>query len=228
VRNSAAPWIGLVAIPLCAWLGGCGGGDDDDSNAGNTTGGTVSTGTGGATSGTGGAGITSTGGTTTAGGGSKTGGSGPTGTGGAAPDSPGAGLPNDAVLSHLTPAQATQLCEQSIAYSRGPACLAAGWMAAVLSVGADAEAACQSMNDECLAASTTGDCATASQDLEDCSATVAEYDQCSVDSIEAIADALGGTTCATIDMAAQPSSEDPASCQTLETKCPGAVTGTGG
>jgi len=147
------------------------------------------------------------------------------------------GLPATTPLTSLTDDQAMQLCDKLDNYFTPTLkdfdCRFAGLLAAALSnpaTDAAAQAACKSAYDMCEAApSETTD--TCSKPTGMCTATVGEFEACANDSA-AVFDQLSASfpSCATLTLADLMDTGggntmdpmDPASCTTLDMKCPDA------
>lgn len=148
----------------------------------------------------------------------------------------------------LSEADAQQYCRDTLAYQKSQiseadtkryTCAAIGAAVASFTAKTDeeAKAACVKSRDECIAkpsSSSQGDagpekdpCANAKKDLGNCTATVAEINQCTADQIEAYKAVVNQDPCASATAAkpdgGQPtgaSVPEPASCKVLKEKCP--------
>jgi hypothetical protein len=236
----------LSTFTLCLQLGlslafgvaACGGSDDGKSNS--NTGGSNSSGgssasNGGTSSSTAGTSASTAGSTSQAGtssGGSGTGSSGDLNT----------GLPDDKPISSLTDAEVADLCSKIDAfYSEGKvadsledfSCRFAGMFAAAFSspeTDAAARAACQPAYDDCLAAPSEVTTEKCMKPTGTCTATVGEVEACANDSAKALEQlASAFPSCAELTLAdlmstegEDPAPADPASCTTVEMKCPDA------
>ena len=235
-RSRMALWAGLpIGLSLALGVVACGGNDSGGDTT--DTAGSTATGNGGASS-TGGSGASTAGSSSKAG---STSTAGSTGTAGSGMGSGGdfdTGLPADKPISTLTDAEITGLCSKfDDFYSKGAvatglkdfSCTFSGIFAALLG-GADtdaaAQAACKTAYDACIAApsETTSSC---SKPSATCTATVGEVEACTNDSAKYVAQ-LGDLlpSCAELtladlmDMGADMTPAEPASCTTLEMKCP--------
>lgn len=234
----------LLALRVCLPIGlslafgvvGCGG---SDSGGDKTNGG----GTGGAASASGGSAGNAGTSSSTAGGTSKAGG---TGTAGSSPGPGGdfdSGLPTDKPIASLTDAELGGLCDKfDDFYATGKvaddlqdfSCRFSGLLAAAFAnaeTDAAARTACKTAYDACAAApgETTSTCG---KPTGTCTATVAEVEACANDSAKALAQLVSAfpscvelTLADLMDSGEEPTTpEDPASCTTLEMKCPGGPT----
>ncbi len=157
---------------------------------------------------------------------------------------------DDKVASSLTEAEATAACKkvegQFAESGNGTAqkhtiCLTTGFI--VQAFGGDDVSACQTAYDECMAAEPeehTGgddepadDCEEAAKDLEECDATLGEIEACFndlMDAQDAAYDSMLSLSCSSTqeEVAALQEGgemEEPASCKTVEEKCPGMIGG---
>jgi len=230
----------LMALRVCLPIGlslafgvvACGGSDAGGDK-------TSTGGTGGSATASGGSSTTAGTSSSTAGGTSKAGG---TGTAGSSTGPAGdfdTGLPADKPIASLTDAEIAGLCDKfDDFYSTGEvaadlkdfSCRFSGLLAAAFAgaeTDAAARAACKTAYDACAAApsETTSTC---KKPTGTCTATVAEVEACANDSAKAV-DQLTSAfpSCAELTLAdlmdtgEEPTTaEDPASCTTLEMKCP--------
>jgi hypothetical protein len=235
----------FVALRICVPIGfslalgvvACGGSDSSNAN----TGGSAGTSNGGSSS----AGSSATAGGTSKAGGSNTAGS--NGSAGSNSGSPGGldtGLPADKPISELTDAELAGLCSKfDEFYTTGSvgmdlnefSCRFGGIFAAALAgadTDAEAQAACKSTYDACVAAptETTEMC---SKPTGVCTATVAELEACANDSAKAVQQLTSAfPACAELTVAdltdlgggGDTAPQDPASCTTFQMKCPGGPT----
>ena len=205
MKTRTAATLAILCIPLVAAIVGCGG-DGDDTGADQGTGGQGSMGMGG---------------------------SGATGTGGTAPDPPGTGLPQDAPLSSLTSAEATELCEQHALYVAAKVapkgCMLKAASDGFRSTSDDPEAVCESEYQDCMGPHELDSdyCADRVPSMATCSATVGELKECTVDWVALWDELTPLVTCEAATGETDPAlpttttnAEDPASCQELEAKCP--------
>jgi hypothetical protein len=215
MKTRTTATLAILCIPLRAAIVACGGGDDDGIGAELGGGGQVSTGTGGTTDPQG------------------TGGSTATGTGGTAPDPPGTGLPQDAPLSGLTLAEATQLCRQQglyLAAKMAPkSCMLKAASDGFRSTSDDPEAVCESEYQDCMGQRELDSdyCADRVPSMATCNATVGELKRCVVDWVALWDQLTPLLSCAAATGETDPAlpttttdAEDPASCQELEARCP--------
>lgn len=221
--------LGLPAVAALSLVAACG--DDSSANGGNG-----GEGQGGGSPSSAGAGTSSTSGSSNKAGASSTGGSDSSGSGGFSTD-----LPGSKPLSDLTPDEVEQLCDDLDAYYANGSvtadlqelsCRLAGLLGAAFS-GAEtdeaAQTACQMAYDSCQAepGESTWECEAPSAD---CTATIDELTACTNDSAESLRDATQQfPACSELtldDLSASPGEEGtgPASCTTLQTKCPGGPT----
>jgi hypothetical protein len=224
-----------IALSLAFGVVACGG--SDDSGGKSNSGGTSAMSDAGTSSSSGGT-SSSTAGSTNHAGSMSSGGSG-TSSGGDLDT----GLPDDKTISSLTDAEIVDLCSKIDAfYSEGKvadsledfSCRFAGMFAAAFSApetDAAARAACQAAYDECAAAPAEGMAEKCTKPTGVCTATVGEVEACANDSAKAL-DQLVDTfpSCAELTLADLMSMDggdpmtpaDPASCTTVEMKCPDA------
>jgi hypothetical protein len=228
-----------LALSLAFGVAACGG--SDDSNTQSNAGGSSASSSGGTSSS---AGTSSSGGTSspTAGSTNQAGSTSSAGSGTGSSGDLNTGLPDDKPISSLTDAEITDLCGKIDAfYSEGKvadsledlSCRFAGMFAAAFSApetDAAARAACQAAYDDCVAApaEVTEKC---TKPTGMCTATVGEIEACANDSAKAL-DQLASTfpSCAELTLADLEGTDggdpmtpaDPASCTTVEMKCPDA------
>lgn len=234
----------LVALRVCLPLGlslalgvvACGGSDSNGSNTGGSAGTSTS---GGGSSSNGGSSATA-GSTNKAGSTSTAGTSSSAGSNSGSPGDLDTGLPADKPISELTDAEIAGLCSKFDAYySTGSVgmnvqeftCRFSGIFAAALG-GADtdaaAKAACKTAYDSCISApaETTSKCG---KPTGMCTATVGEIEACANDSAKAIQQLSSAfPSCAELTLAdlmdlgggGDTAPENPASCNTVKTKCP--------
>ena len=153
------------------------------------------------------------------------------------------GLPGDKVLGTLTDDESAALCKKiSDSFADGTTvaksvedftCRFSSILSALFmtpATDAALQAQCKSMYDTCIAGPSTST-ETCKKPDATCTATVAEYDACVNDQLKALSQ-LGNIlpTCDKITLASASTlltgsgTETPASCQTVETKCPSAPT----
>jgi hypothetical protein len=147
----------------------------------------------------------------------------------------------------LSEADAQQYCRDALAYQKSQinevdskryTCAAIGAVIASFSAKTDeeAKAACIKSRDECIAkpSSSEGDagaekdpCANAKKDLGNCTATVAEINQCTADQVDAYKAVVNQDPCASATAAKPDGGQssgatlaEPASCKALKEKCP--------
>jgi hypothetical protein len=242
-RNFVARRIYSFCLPVGLGLGlgvvACGGSDSGSPNtgggAGTSSGGSSSAGSSATAGGTGKAGGSNTGGTNGSAGNSNTAGS-----NSSSPGDLDTGLPGTKPLSDLTDAEIAGLCNKfDEFYSTGSvgmdledfSCRFSGLLAAAFAgaeTDAAARAACKATYDSCVAApaETTSECGKPSGM---CTATVAELEACANDSAKALQQLTSSfPTCAELTLAdlmdagggGDDPPQNPASCTTLEMKCP--------
>lgn len=230
-------WVGLSAVWSLCLAVACGGSDSKDAMS-----------TGGSGGRGGNASSASSAGSSGSGGGGKAGSS---STGGTTGNPPGGGdfstdLPGDKPLSDLTPDEVEQLCGAiDEFYSTGSVaadiqefgCRTSAVFVTLFASPAteeEARSACQSAYDSCQAEPSTGT-DTCSDPGPGCTATVAEFEACTNDSIvyfDEAAQALPACSELTLDDLAgggggqEPTT--PASCELLRAKCPDGPMPTGG
>jgi hypothetical protein len=162
------------------------------------------------------------------------------GSGGSTPRSLSSGLDSGKVASSLSAAEQNTLCTRANEYfmsllSKEDTCKMAGLLGAALSGGdsslSEAKSACSGMYNLCMQGAeekvdntkTLNDC---TKGLSDCSATVGEIETCLNDSGAATKAAMAELpscsqiTEATLNSTFTPASTEPASCKSLQTKCP--------
>jgi hypothetical protein len=157
-------------------------------------------------------------------------------------------------LNTLTAVETTQLCSDTDAYMakvvpKTNGCKLSGVMAAAFASpasNAEAQAACTTIYNQCMAAGSGTPCAPPATCTETCNpipatctATVAQFSACVTDTFVAYNQVLGAIpSCGAITLAdlsdstASGTTTDttttPPSCQTLESACPGYFSGPGG
>jgi hypothetical protein len=154
-------------------------------------------------------------------------------------------VPGTKTLKDLTPAELATLCSDSASYFRTHVtgtCKLAGFFTAALAAEFDTtmtDAQLQALCNQSVASCNSGagaDAGASSQTCEappaTCTATVSEYSACVTDDATAINSAFGSIpacssltraslNASTADAGSGSTSTPPASCTTLETKCPG-------
>jgi hypothetical protein len=151
--------------------------------------------------------------------------------GGTVDNGAGGGAPDPIIdrskrLSDLTPAEVNKICRDLAPALASVSCDLAGFVAASYAAAYDQsltdqqlQAACMQTSGTCQSQQPPPDCASAEAAPTDCSATVDEYFACIDDTLAEIP-ACSALTRQLLSGSA-PSLEDPKSCGTLATKCPG-------
>jgi hypothetical protein len=161
-------------------------------------------------------------------------------------------VPGTKTLKDLTPAELATLCSDSANYFRThvtSTCKLAGFTVAALAAGFNptiTDAQLQALCNQGVASCNSGggaDAGSSSQTCDPppatCTATVSEYSACLTDDAAAINSAFGSIpscssltraslTASSADAGTGPTATTPASCTTLETKCPGFFQSPGG
>lgn len=248
MKNKASR-VFMAATPLCLSLAfglvACGGSDEGGNKS---TGGSSSMSSGGSANNGGSANTAAGTGNTAAGTGNTAGNS--SNNGGSANNGGGfdSGLPNDKPLGSLTPAEGQALCDKLDTYfSSGTIgmdlqdfnCRVAGLLAGAFSqpkTDAELQTACKGGYDSCKKAPPETETEECTPPGATCTATAAELEACMADSVAYLKQVEGTIpSCAEItladlqamEMPEQP--DEPASCTTLDMKCPDApaLPGTG-
>ena len=129
-------------------------------------------------------------------------------------------------LRELTPAELTKICQELAPNLTSVSCDLAGFISAGYAAAYDQsltdqqiQAACTQTSNTCQSQQPPVDCSEAGPAPTDCTATVDEYFTCIDDTLAQIP-ACGALTRKMLN-GASTSLFDPASCTTLEAKCPG-------
>lgn len=153
------------------------------------------------------------------------------------------GLPADKQLGQLTDAEVQQACERFVqAYTADftPQRMTAYACTALSISSTQSSSTCQSQTNDCVShppsglttGTTTPSCTTANaSEFAGCTATVSQMEQCLTDELAVLQTLMSKVNCS---LAGNPQAmqqlvaggvQQPASCQSIETRCPGATSG---
>jgi len=155
-----------------------------------------------------------------------------TGSGGGGGSTVSTSVPGSQQLGNLSSGDAEQYCKDLESFGQAHQqdlananCSLGGLFSAAGKTGADAQQACRDGYNKCIQSpqmTTAQDCTKYQAQLKDCTATVAEYNQCMQDTLAAFQKITVDSVCGSIgmDAGASTANADPDSCQAIKKKCP--------